>query len=1201
MSRTESILLAILVSLSSHAQAADQPAPPVPPTYAPVHALFVRHCLACHNSKDAEGGLVLESHDKLMKGGDTGAAISPGKAGESLLIKQIEHAQKPFMPPPKKGDKLKPEEIAVIRAWIDAGAPAPKSGEQLVEAIVRPKIAPKVAPRRSIHAVAFEPKSKLLAVARDGEVQLISIESRAVVRTLTGHRGSVNDLALSSDGAILAAAAGLPGEFGEVRLWNIADGSLIRTIEGHHDSIYAVALSPDGKTLATGSYDQKIILWNAADGSPLRTLEGHNGAIFDLAFRPDKTGSILASVSGDRTLKLWNTATGQRLDTRNESMQALHAVTFSPNGDRVLAAGVDNRIRAWRVSADAKEGTNTLLLSRFAHEGAILQLAFSPDGSSLVSTADDRTVKTWTGDDIAPKAAFEKQSDWPAAATFALEGKAIVIGRLDGALAFYDAKAASVLPAPKIELSPLAVPLGVQRGIATTLRITGKNLASAETVRTGSDKIAGTILRDAANPWTNESVAVRFTIAPDLVPGVHEFWLAGAAGETGRLKLLVDNLAQAAEQEPNDSPAAATPLKVPASAWGRLAQRGDTDHFAFDGKAGQTIVIDAMCSRIGGKADLIIALSDPAGRVIASNNDFDNTRDPLVAVTLAADGRHTISVRDLQMTGSNDHAYRLSVGELPLVSGVFPLSVPSGAEATVQLTGWNLPDRGRMTLAADMLTGGEVDLPIDSNRFRVRRAIKVIATTDMPDLRETEPNDAVEQANDLRIPGVFNGRIDRAGDADFYRINPKKGQRLIIETMASRLGSPVDTKIEILQGDGPHRGQLVPRLKLRAVRDTAHTFRPIDANANGTRLVNWEEMQQNEYLYMQGEVVKLFLPPRGPDSQWDFYTLAGRRRCYFDTSATAHALDEPCYIVEPLPPDAPTPPANGLPIFAINYENDDDQERQLGSDSRLNFTAPVDGPFVVRVTDARGFGGESFTYRLVVREAKPDYRVTIVGVNPTVPSGSGVGFTAVADRTDGFDGPITVEVAGMPPGFVVSSPLVIEAGHNEARGVIFAAADAPAPTADNAKNSAVKSRATIDGKDVVKDVNVFGTIKLGPKLKLLATLLPEPMPTARTAPTKDHPLMEIAIAPGQMTTARIKLDRNGYTDLASLDVENLPHGVIVADLGLNGLLIRADESERVIFITCAPWVAEMDRLCYARAKEAGAPASRPVLLKVRKK
>ncbi len=128
-------------------------------------------------------------------------------------------------------------------------------------------------------------------------------------------------------------------------------------------------------------------------GQELKHLAGHNGAIFALAFA--RNGQLLASASGDRTVKLWDVKTGERLDTRGESLKEIHTLAFQPNGRRLAAGGVDNRIRVWQIGKSAKEGDNPLLYSRFAHEGAIVRLAWSADGRWLASAAEDRTVKLW--------------------------------------------------------------------------------------------------------------------------------------------------------------------------------------------------------------------------------------------------------------------------------------------------------------------------------------------------------------------------------------------------------------------------------------------------------------------------------------------------------------------------------------------------------------------------------------------------------------------------------------------------------------------------------------------------------------------------------------------------------------------------------------------------------------------------------------
>jgi hypothetical protein len=169
---------------------------------------------------------------------------------------------------------------------------------------------------------------------------------------------------------------------------------------------------------------------------------------------------------------------------------------------------------------------------------------------------------------------------------------------------------------------------------------------------------------------------------------------------------------------------------------------------------------------------------------------------------------------------------------------------------------------------------------------------------------------------------------------------------------------------------------------------------------------------------------------------------------------------------------------------------------------------------------------------------------------------------------------------------------VIEAGHLSANGTVFAAPDAKSPPAD-AKPVTVTARAELCGQDVSKSVGGFGKLSVAPKPKVLVDLKP-----AKDAPDAATP--EITIAPGQMVSAWLKLTRNDFNERVSFDVDNLPHGIIVADIGLSGVLIPEGQSERQVFLKCAPWVEEADRLCYAKAREADGPTSKPVMIHVRK-
>src|SRR5438105_14050362 len=87
--------------------------------------VFQRNCLPCHNAKDAKGDLVLETPATILKGGEDGPAVVPGKGGESMLLKVAAHLDKPFMPTKNnKADAkpLTPDELGLVKLWIDQGA-----------------------------------------------------------------------------------------------------------------------------------------------------------------------------------------------------------------------------------------------------------------------------------------------------------------------------------------------------------------------------------------------------------------------------------------------------------------------------------------------------------------------------------------------------------------------------------------------------------------------------------------------------------------------------------------------------------------------------------------------------------------------------------------------------------------------------------------------------------------------------------------------------------------------------------------------------------------------------------------------------------------------------------------------------------------------------------------------------------------------
>ena len=477
------------------------------------------------------------------------------------------------------------------------------------------------------------------------------------------------------------------------------------------------------------------------------------------------------------------------------------------------------------------------------------------------------------------------------------------------------------------------------------------------------------------------------------------------------------------------------------------------------------------------------------------------------------------------------------------------------------------------------------------------------------DVAEKEPNDAPDQANPIPLPAKVTGTIAAVPaapgappapvDNDFYRFTAKAGQEWVFEVNAARSGSKLDSFIEVLDA----KGNRVPRVLLQAVRDSYFTFRgKNDSEPGDFRVFNWEEMKINDLLYANGEVVKFWLPPRGPDSGFVVYPGQGTRWGYYDTTPLAHALGEPCYIVEPHPPGTKLL-ANGLPVFLLNYENDDDSHRELSKDSRLVFTAPADGEYVLKLKDIRGLQGPEFRYTLTARERRPNFTVTLVGANPVVGAGSAKEIKVVAHRIDGFEGPIRVDIAGLPAGFHATSPLLIEEGQLEALGVIMADANAPAPSEADGKKTVVTATATIAGKDLTNPVNDLGLVKLGPAPKLRATIVAAEGGAKPLHSSPGEPL-EFAIEPGQTIMLKVKLDRGEFKERVLFGNDgagkNLPFGVIVDNIGLNGLLVMEHLSEREFFITADRSTPEQSRLFHLTTAVEGGLSTAPVLLRVTK-
>ncbi len=434
-----------------------------PPDFSTVAPILQKNCLACHASATKMGGLIVESYDSLMKGGKDGPVIVPGKSDASRLVEMVEGKVQPRMP--FNSDPLPTADIAVIKAWIDAGAKGPRAGEAAtpLKPLAIPDIKPEVPVTSPVAALRFSPDGKVLAVGGYKEVRLMDSATGKALATLSGHAEYVRSIAFSPGGKELAAGGGPPQRGGEIKVWDVESHQLLKTMAGHTDCIYSVAWSPDGRLLASGSYDKLIKLWDVSTGKELRTLKDHIDAVFAVAFSPD--GKWLASGSQDRSVKIWDVATGERLYTLSEPTDGINAIAFSPSGKQIAAAGYDKTIYIW----DLGEKNGKLAQSLIADEDSILALAWSPDGKVLVSSSADDSIRFRDAETLNPLSVLENQSDWVEALAISPDGKWLAAGRFNGTLSLYDMSNSKQVLGPTLAFEPYkpAAPSGSQVSAAT--------------------------------------------------------------------------------------------------------------------------------------------------------------------------------------------------------------------------------------------------------------------------------------------------------------------------------------------------------------------------------------------------------------------------------------------------------------------------------------------------------------------------------------------------------------------------------------------------------------------------------------------------------------------------------------------------------------------------------------------------------------
>jgi hypothetical protein len=304
------------------------------------------------------------------------------------------------------------------------------------------------------------------------------------------------------------------------------------------------------------------------------------------------------------------------------------------------------------------------------------------------------------------------------------------------------------------------------------------------------------------------------------------------------------------------------PRLVEATGGGRQgpeARQGDADRYRFEARRGQHLVVVAsarelipyLADAVPGWFQAVVALYGPDGKELAYDDDFRFHPDPVLHCEIPQDGEYAIVVRDALYRGREDFVYRITAGELPFVTGVFPLGVRAGAEAEVRLFGFNLPS-DRLKVDARRLAPGTHPVWVSRDSLRSNEVPLAVGT--LPQSLEKEPNDEARSAKRIELPVVVDGRIDEPRDTDVFAFEGRAGEEIVAEVLARRLDSPLDSLLALTDAGGRQLAVNDDHEDKGSGLDTHHadSLLGITLPANGTYYVHVSDAQQKggpEYAY----------------------------------------------------------------------------------------------------------------------------------------------------------------------------------------------------------------------------------------------------------------------------------------------------------------------------------------------------------------
>ncbi len=395
-----------------------------------------------------------------------------------------------------------------------------------------------------------------------------------------------------------------------------------------------------------------------------------------------------------------------------------------------------------------------------------------------------------------------------------------LLPRIAGAIMLLSASSLPATAAGKSAHIGYVFPAGGRQATSVTVRIGGENVYGSKTALVSGSGVVAEVI-DSRDPnegqmdpkkknkkkneaAIDEIVSVKITMAADAEPGLRDLCLATTNEISNKLVFQVGQLPEVLENEPNNKPAAATPLpSLPVLAQGRIMP-GDVDWFKFHAVKGQHLVVEVsarallpyIADGVPGWFQAIITLHDASGHELAVADDFRFNQDPVLIFNVPEDGEYKVSIRDTLYRGREDFVYRMRIGELPFITGIFPLGA--------QLASNPVP----VCLAGVNLAGDSLSVPVDSRVPACRHLMAtnngvlsnpiLFAVGDVPELIVPQPAFKAAKARPVVMPVLINACLRSPGEKHYYRFRGKRDDRISIEVLARRLGSPLDSRVTLL-------------------------------------------------------------------------------------------------------------------------------------------------------------------------------------------------------------------------------------------------------------------------------------------------------------------------------------------------------------------------------------------------------------------